>query len=1262
MHPDPRATESPPADLSELYRAEWAALHDRRHMLCSPATHHGSSEPARPAAHALPRVGLALSGGGVRSATFGLGLLRGMAQHGSAPGTPTGDSRMGVLGRVDYLSTVSGGGYVGAMWTRLVMRHGWAQAQAILADGSSSTLEWLRRYGRYLTPAGSRDFGVALVTYTRALLAIHIEFMVACLFLGLVVTAPHLWQHTLRVLTPDTWERWPTLWWSLAAVLAVLCAPGLMTAYWTARDSPTHGAQPGALRRAMGWRDSVLLLVLAGTTWAVLYRLHAQGALDWVRSGMGGPSLAAIALLSAVVGPPAAQLRLALARESQGVAVARLRNQLTRALRLALLAAGALAALGALDRLSWWVLEELQSGNAWLWNGLGAGSLALIGLRHLMQPLQQLAAEAGARARSWLPRLLDCAGYLGLLVLVLAWLVAFQWFVFVPDALRAFADVPAWLRATLVASAWALWVLLTACSEQMANSSSLHSFYRARLTRAYLAVGNPTRDLAQHAPAHHATADVTAVVAGDDTALCEHRVEAQGGPIHLINVCLNQTRDDQSGLYNADRKGCLVTASWRGLELGTQRFIPTAASGPTHATGLNPLGTLGRWIAISGAAASPGAGSYTSRGLALLVYFLGVRLGQWHPAPSRATTRRGLRRWAWRGLTKPMMLASEAAAVFFGQHEPWWYLSDGGHFDNTGVYPLLKRELDFIVLSDASGDKRYGFADIEHLVRKARIDLGADIDFYTRAEAAELFCLAGSDLTVIAPEDMANNHSHRGVLLARIRYRARPSAPPAGSADAPAEPQRPEGTLLVVKANLHGALDVDVLAYAREHPDFPHESTGDQSFDEAQWESYHRLGEDFGRALHENWLAQLPGWRGPARHGLRTAARLRANAPVAASASDGPWWRRASKAAAIGTTLGLGASGTLLLSLWQMQEHVQQRRTSAQAEVKAILGEASIGLQALDGACPRLADHVVTQSQRVLELRGSPKLGPLEQGGLDRLVERMARECRKAARREGDCIAAHERFGDDLCTQLKKATYSASALNYWNANVTPQDQALQARQTWQQLRALWRGPAVLLASTTEAVAPPPPPPAEMGHTEADAAPDTTPSGADPVPPGPTHPVSAAAAARTALSDRLVAACARHGTREPTQLYVQVYDEDTLRAANQWRESLRKLPGTTSLRVAAVENVTLSAELREQRRPVPWPKPTWLLHQEGSRACAQALSTAWATRAVAQAPPSQGGRSPAAATQWIRVLPDNQPGRRSGVIELWWPAGAEGAAR
>ncbi|HEX8131278.1 MAG TPA: hypothetical protein VF527_19420, partial [Pyrinomonadaceae bacterium] len=69
-------------------------------------------KPESDARHAPPNLtGLALSGGGIRSATFCLGLLQGL-------------ERQNVLRVFDYLSTVSGGGYMGGWWSAWLAREG----------------------------------------------------------------------------------------------------------------------------------------------------------------------------------------------------------------------------------------------------------------------------------------------------------------------------------------------------------------------------------------------------------------------------------------------------------------------------------------------------------------------------------------------------------------------------------------------------------------------------------------------------------------------------------------------------------------------------------------------------------------------------------------------------------------------------------------------------------------------------------------------------------------------------------------------------------------------------------------------------------------------------------------------------------------------------------------------------------------------------------------------------------------------------------
>ena len=562
------------------------------------------------------------------------------------------------------------------------------------------------------------------------------------------------------------------------------------------------------------------------------------------------------------------------------------------------------------------------------------------------------------------------------------------------------------------------------------------------------------------------------------------------------------------------------------------------------------------------------------------------------------------------------MLWSEGTATFFGAARPWWYLSDGGHFENTGVYPLLKRRVDFIVAADCGADLDYDFADLENLVRKARIDLGVEIEFYTREEAARLFTLTGTELTVLSPEAMGDVHSARGVLLARLRY------PAAG-----AQPTR-EATLLVIKPNLHDALDVDLLAYAQRHPDFPHHSTGDQSFDESQWESYHRLGEDFGRALHDPWLRQLPGWTRREHHPLTVAARLRGVAALADPPGTKPWWRRTAPATALSASLGLGASGTLLLSLWQLQDQLEANRNNARSEVRRLFAEVSSEVRSLDGACPKLADHTATQVLMLHELRESPVLLPIEQDGVRALLGRVREECDKPASAEAGCGEAARRLANGVCITLAKRNVSDRVLAYWSP-VPAGHGAAQWLAAW---RAGFRTPQQRLDAGAAAVAQAP-----------EASSPSSPGGAG------AAPAADGAGADAAAGERLAAAirtgCGTVGAAgAPLQLYTQVYDESSRQAARPLRRALQGAAGEALL-VAPVEDVNRSATLRGTRRPVPWPQPTFLLHSPAERPCAEAL------RPLVQRGWAMPGRAPAEV--WIRQLPTDEAARER-VLELWLP--------
>ena len=86
-------------------------------------------------------VGLAFSGGGIRSATFGLGVLEGLR-------------RCGILNSIDYLSTVSGGGYIGAWLSANCQRAAAAKERDWLSKDANwkESTDYLRRYSNYLSP------------------------------------------------------------------------------------------------------------------------------------------------------------------------------------------------------------------------------------------------------------------------------------------------------------------------------------------------------------------------------------------------------------------------------------------------------------------------------------------------------------------------------------------------------------------------------------------------------------------------------------------------------------------------------------------------------------------------------------------------------------------------------------------------------------------------------------------------------------------------------------------------------------------------------------------------------------------------------------------------------------------------------------------------------------------------------------------------------------------------------------------------------
>jgi hypothetical protein len=211
---------------------------------------------------------------------------------------------------------------------------------------------------------------------------------------------------------------------------------------------------------------------------------------------------------------------------------------------------------------------------------------------------------------------------------------------------------------------------------------------------------------------------------------------------------------------------------------------------------------LGSAMAISGAAASPNMGYHSSPALTFLMTVFNARLGHWNPNPASDAT------WTRHD---PPFGGAYLIRELLGETDldsPYVYLSDGGHFENLGVYELVRRRCTCVVAIDAGQDQDSTFEDLGNAIRKCYADFGVTIEVCTTTLANAYY------------------------VVGRIDY---PDAPP--------------GELLYIKPRLIGDEPADLFNYRAAHPQFPHQSTSDQWFDESQFESYRKLGHHIGRAV-----------------------------------------------------------------------------------------------------------------------------------------------------------------------------------------------------------------------------------------------------------------------------------------------------------------------------------------------------------------------------------------------------------------------------
>jgi hypothetical protein len=327
------------------------------------------------------------------------------------------------------------------------------------------------------------------------------------------------------------------------------------------------------------------------------------------------------------------------------------------------------------------------------------------------------------------------------------------------------------------------------------NSTSMHGFYRDRLAVAY---GVVRRD----------------GLAVPDAGALLSSLDRPGQPVLVICAAANCTKN---GYVPPGRGAVSFTFTPRETGLSQEQCARDARAEP--GTGRASTGpyeeaarlTLFDIMAVSGAAVSPVMGKMTRPSMRILLAAADVRLGVWLPNPDHVRTGRwrpGLSR-----LRQPDLKHLWAEAVgSLHLDGKWLYVTDGGHYENLGLVEALRRRPDHLVVIDAAGDGGGWSTTLGQAVSLARSELGVQIDI---------------DPTDLRPGPVTHRCAAPYV---------------AGSFRYPDESAGRSHQLLYLKLAVPDGAPWDVLSYQDIHPAFPTDSTLQQLYDDQEFEAYRALG------------------------------------------------------------------------------------------------------------------------------------------------------------------------------------------------------------------------------------------------------------------------------------------------------------------------------------------------------------------------------------------------------------------------------------
>lgn len=478
-----------------------------------------------------------------------------------------------------------------------------------------------------------------------------------------------------------------------------------------------------------------------------------------------------------------------------------------RGVARALLVASALLAAAALERIS---------AHSRLWTKVRRG-LAIPAMLGTLPELIVLVVSAGQAKVDYRPVLTWIAAIGAVLIVTLLLVLRTQW-AFAIAGWRRWTRgilrlllalscgtavlVPFLYSAAFIAKDTTAWkgilVLSTSASVLIlgglvlhANSTSMHSTYARRLTRAYI---------------------VRAARAPDDKNVWLDEVTLESltrpGSPELICCAAVNLRERES----AHGEGC-ASFVFTPRRVGSPALEYLSVPEFRRRVGHAEISTLSVLIAASGAAVAPSMGRFTRKSGRLALAMVNWRLGLWIRNPfvgalavdggrDDASLPQHIKRaWLEPG---PLATIQEALGALSLRGRAL-FISDGGHWDNSGIVELLRRRCNVILALDASNDARR-LGNLLRALALARVELGVEFD-----------------------TDAGLLDSQQPVIRLRFRY-------PDDSHDGP------ERHLVLMRTFISSEMPADLVELSRGGGRFPRHSTTNQFFSAREFDAYVSLG------------------------------------------------------------------------------------------------------------------------------------------------------------------------------------------------------------------------------------------------------------------------------------------------------------------------------------------------------------------------------------------------------------------------------------